>query len=234
MKIAILSDIHGNSDALMSVLTDIKKIKIKHLLIAGDFVGYYYNIKKVLSLLEEWEVDAIGGNHESLLLDWVNDHNRDFIGKKYGSSIQQANNTLTAKQIKWLTTLSKSKEFVFNGKTVLLCHGSPWSEDAYIYPDSDQSIIDKIFLKNKDIVIYGHTHYPVVHKKRSQIIVNPGSVGQTRDKIPGACWALWNTETHDVTLKRSNYNTETLIKQCQTNDPELTYLQNVLTRKNEN
>lgn len=234
MQIAILSDIHGNSDALSCVLDEAKLLDIKSLLIAGDFVNYYYNVDKVLDLLSLWNFEAISGNHESLLSSWVNNDTREKIKKKYGSALGKTEKALTEKQINWLINLPEKKELIINNKSVLLCHGSPWDQDQYIYPDVEKNTIEKMFLENKDIIIYGHTHYPIIHKKNHQIIVNPGSVGQTRDKIPGACWAIWNTGTNTINLKRTPYNTERLIKQCQVNDPNLPYLQTVLTRTHAN
>lgn len=233
MRVALLSDIHGNFDALFRVLTDIKQLNVKRLIIAGDFIGYYYNVDKVLKLLSKWDFDAIGGNHEALFNNWINGKNKEYILKKYGSSFKISEKLLNRGQIKWLVGLPEKKEFVVDGKSVLLCHGSPWDVDNYVYPDANQVVIDKIFSTNKDIVIYGHTHYPVVHKKDNQVVVNPGSVGQTRDKISGACWALWDTKTHKVELKRSQYNPDNLIKQCKEIDANLPYLHTVLMR-NEN
>lgn len=230
MKIAILSDIHANSEALKGVLCEVKEMDVSQLIIAGDFVGYYYNISKVLELLSGWDYIGIGGNHEAFLSDWIKGRHREFIFKKYGTSIQRCAEELTRKQIDWLINLPEQREFTLNNKTVLLCHGSPWDRDAYIYPDSKKSTIDKIFAENKDIVIYGHTHYPIIHKKDNQIVVNPGSVGQARDNISGACWALWDTKTHAVTLKRTLYSADNTIKQCQEYDPNLTYLQTVLIK----
>ena len=66
MKIAILSDIHGNVFALESVLNAVKKKGIDTLIIAGDFVGYYFWPADVFSLLEGWNLVAIRGNHDQM------------------------------------------------------------------------------------------------------------------------------------------------------------------------
>jgi putative phosphoesterase len=230
MKVAILSDIHGNSDALEAVLVDAKSLGVSSLIVAGDFVGYYYNVQEVMLLLSPWKLIAISGNHERMLLDWRQGKNHKDIQGKYGSGIKIAIESLSDKQIQWLIDLKKSKEFSISDKTVLLCHGTPWNEDEYLYPDCKQEQKDKIFSIEKDLVIYGHSHYPVIHSNGDKLIVNPGSVGQARDRKPGACWALWDTKEHKISLKRTIYDTSNTIKQCQQNDPELTYLQTVLLR----
>lgn len=234
MKVAILSDIHANFDALFCVLKEAKRLEVKFLIIAGDFVGYYYDICKVLDALDDWEFTAIGGNHETLLADWLNNENQKATLKKYGSGVKIASEQLSKKQQQWLINLHKKKEFLIENRAILLCHGSPWDENEYIYPDCKQAKLDAIFSLQHDITIYGHTHYPIVHRYQNQLIVNPGSVGQTRDRKSGACWALWDTKLNTIELMRTFYNTKELIKQCQANDPYLLYLQTALTRTNEN
>ena len=228
MKIALLSDIHANSDALLSVLNEAKSESVASLIITGDFVDYYYNAKQVFALLSEWDYVAISGNHEEILLNWKNNKYREFIKNRFGSGIKTAYETLSKERIKWLTTLPERKEVVIDNKKVLLCHGSPWNRDEYIYPNCTDKIKEKLFSQNYDLITYGHTHYPALHKYNNQIVVNPGSVGQPRDRKSGACWALWDTKTHTVSLKRTNYNTDAVIAQCKANDPNLEYLWQVL------
>jgi predicted phosphodiesterase len=67
LKIAVISDIHGNSYALNAVLEDAKLNKVERLFILGDIVGYYYSPQIVLDLLSEWHYDIIIGNHENIL-----------------------------------------------------------------------------------------------------------------------------------------------------------------------
>ena len=98
MKIGLLSDIHANSDALYAVLSDAQSLGVKSFIIAGDFVGYYYNIEKVLSSLSSLDFIAIGGNHEAMLSDWCLNKNHNLIQKKYGSSIGLAYKALSGEQ----------------------------------------------------------------------------------------------------------------------------------------
>lgn len=229
MKIALLSDIHSNSDALAAVLSEAKKKKVERLFITGDFIDYYYNAKAVFTLLAQWQIDAIGGNHEQIMAAYLSNHSRSFINMRFGSGIKIACEDLDKSTLTWLTTLPSVRTLEIDHKTVLLCHGSPWHISEYIYPN-DTSKVDKLFLENKDILVYGHTHYPVVHQRNQQIIVNPGSIGQARDGSPEACWAIWDTTTHCVTLNRTPYDTQAVIQQCKDNNPELPYLQDFFTR----
>ena len=76
MKIAVLSDIHGNNFALDDVLKECKLENVEKLLILGDIVGYYYHPELVLKMLSEWEYEIIKGNHEVILQEL---HERELI-----------------------------------------------------------------------------------------------------------------------------------------------------------
>jgi len=80
------------------------------------------------------------------------------------------------------------------------------------------------------LVVYGHTHYPVVWQDGETTVVNPGSVGQPRDGTPGACWAMWDTVDLSVTLKRENYDSSKVQTEARRRDPALPYLADILTR----
>ena len=143
-----------------------------------------------------------------------------------------ASKKLTQKQIKYLIDLPDKREIVINDKKVFMCHGSPWNRDAYIYPDSQSSVIDRMFNYDPsiDILIYGHTHYPALWEKGDRKIVNPGSVGQPRNRIAGASWAVWNTKNNKITFRVEKYPINKVIETCKIFDPKTNYLTDVLTR----
>ena len=97
MRIGLLSDIHANAHALRAVLKSAKEKNVEKLLCCGDYVGYYYEPDRVIALLDEWDWDGISGNHETMLLDWLNEKNRNEIMVKYGSGILIAAKKLTHK-----------------------------------------------------------------------------------------------------------------------------------------
>ena len=115
MKIAVISDIHGNYDALVEVLKKAKKEKIEHLLILGDIVGYYYHPDKILDLLSDWNFDMIKGNHENILEDLIaNPLLGETTRLKYGSGHNEAINKLTDKQLDFLKGLPETKSVQFD------------------------------------------------------------------------------------------------------------------------
>ena len=233
MNVAILGDIHGNHLALKKVLSEIKSEGIEHLLIAGDLVGYYYHPDKVFEELSGWTYDIIQGNHDRLLGEIYhgNDRLRKWYKAKYGSGIDCALKLLSAEQCEYLSNLPKKKEITIENRKMLLCHGSPWDPDEYVYPDSPADTFIRCTDEGFDIVIMGHTHYPMEKYINSTVIINPGSVGQPRNNIPGADWAILDLDTFNIQLKHVQYDISTVIEEAEHKDPELLYLAEVLFRK---
>lgn len=231
MKIALLADIHGNVDALRAVIKAASAENVDHYIIAGDFIGYYYRSAQVLEELEEVKIIAIRGNHEDLYRSWIEKpETRAGIVEKYGSSFEKLQNLKLDK----LLNLPEQKEFTVLNKEVLLCHGSPWGHDEYIYPDCSEDKIQKLYSYKKDIIVFGHSHYQLLWERNDQIVINPGSVGQPRDYIPGACWALWDVKENKITLRREKYDCSRTILDCKEHDPDFYYLQKILLRTKNN
>ena len=230
MKIGLLADIHGNSYALRAVLDAAVDTGVERLLIAGDLVGYYYDADVVLDLLSAWPCTVVRGNHEELLSMWIRGEDREEIRAKYGSAFEEVCARLQQEQLQWLTSLPHPQVEVIAGRSVLLCHGTPLSLTRYAYPDASSKLRRDFLMSGHDIVVFGHTHYPVVWSEGPVRAVNPGSVGQPRDGNPAAAWMVWDTSTDAVTLVRTPYDSMPLRAECRWRDPEVPYLVDVLTR----
>ena len=231
MKIAVISDIHGNYDALFEVLTKAKSENVEHLLILGDIVGYYYHPDKILDLLSEWSFDMIKGNHEKILENLIDTPSlNESIRLKYGSGHQDAINKLSKKQLKFLKDLPETKSVQIDDVTFFMSHGSPWSNSYYIYPDCENETILKCDSKEHDFVLIGHSHYAFAIKNTNSILINPGSVGQSRQIGGKSSWCLINTLNKCFQLVSTDYNTERLVKEIEEKDPEIKYLKEILKR----
>lgn len=231
MKIAIISDIHGNYHALKEVLKKARIEKIDHLLVLGDIVGYYYHPDKILKLLSEWSFDIIKGNHEKLLEDLLlNPSKAESIRLKYGSGHQEAINKLTEEQMIFLKGLPEVKSVKWNDVSLFMSHGSPWCNDFYIYPDSENDIIDKCDSKEHDFVLIGHSHYAFAIKTENSILLNPGSVGQSRQQGGKASWCIINTINQCFQFLLTDYPIENLINEVSVKDPDIRYLTTILKR----
>jgi putative phosphoesterase len=241
VKIAVLSDIHGNIDALDAVLKEIQLIDIDTIIVAGDFVGYYYHPKEVLERLNEFNVIACRGNHEDLLKKWINGTylEKENLIKRYGHGLEIAANTLSAEQLDWLFSLPHPNQFLYNQRSLYICHGAPWDINEYIYPtqlhEYENKIKDNYSLFN--IIITGHTHYQMLTKYSDEFqLVNPGSVGQPRSvgrefvKLSRAEWAIIDLNSLNIELKVTSYDPKKLFQDVKRIDPTLNYLVDVLKR----
>jgi putative phosphoesterase len=227
----LLGDIHGNAQALKNVLVAAEKHQVEALLITGDLVGYYFRPLEVLKLLEPWSKYLVRGNHEDMLS--AARSNPSFLTKvnaRYGSGLHAAIEQLSGLQLDELCALPHPTKIEIEKYKILLCHGSPWSTDEYIYPDADKNLLKKCSNTGFDVIVHGHTHYPAKHVVGKTLLVNPGSVGQPRNRQPGAHWAIFDAETGDLQFRCEGYDPTQIIKECAQKNPELPYLAEMLIR----
>lgn len=220
MKIAFISDIHGNYDALKAVINDIRKLKIKKIFCLGDSINYYYESNKCLDLILKCKVECILGNHERIYFLCIKNKNiRQKYVKLFGQSINLNRKRLKAKHIKYLKSLPIKKKFTINKKKFLLAHGAPWNNNYYCYPKTRGEWLKKYTKYKINFFFIGHTHIPMKIKLgKNKLIINPGSVGQPRNGSLNAHWASFNTKTMKVELKSTKYNKQRLVKQIKLYD----------------
>ena len=235
MNLAILSDIHGNIDALMEVLEVCNKKGVERFLILGDLVGYYYHPKEVLETLLSFNTIMIQGNHERLLEGLVNGKiDQETLCEKYGCGHKIAANSLSKEQLKYLFNLPKQISLKIDNTTFSLNHGSPNNYDEYLYPNSSKEILDRCNIASVDFVLVGHSHYAFEYKCNNSILLNVGSVGQNREKSGIASWGLINSVTKEYNLIETAYDVEKVFKEAMIRDPYIKYNSNILKRRAKN
>ena len=231
MKIAVLSDIHGNKYALKEVLDEFSLHQIERVFVLGDCVGYYYYPGEVLEMLSPWEPEMIQGNHEKLLTQLRNKEiDSNALKSKYGSGHVIALEKLSEKQLEYLLSKPFSSSVIIDGVSFQLNHGSPWDYDTYLYPDTDESILEKCNSIEHDFVLVGHSHHAFTYSCADSILINVGSVGQSRSKGGIADWVIIDTSTKQFEFKKTDYSTASLLDDVTKMDPEIIYNLNVLTR----
>lgn len=232
MKLALLGDIHGNDYALRTVLAAAATSGAEKLLITGDLVGYYFAPLKVLDMLHSWDTHVVRGNHEDMLITARSDP--EFLAQvdaRYGTGLRTAIEQLSEQQIDGLCSLPHPLELMIDECRILLCHGAPWDNDCYIYPDAQPTLLERCAMQEFDLVVLGHTHYPMQQMLGGTRVVNPGSVGQPRNHRPGAHWALFDTVSRTLEFRQEQYDSSLLVQECRQRHPELPYLAEVLIRK---
>lgn len=231
MKIGILGDIHGNECALSAVLDSASAAGVDQWLNTGDMVGYYFAPGRVMEMLRQLNCRSVRGNHEDMLCRSRDDPDYLLaVEAKYGSGVRVALEQLSVQQLDEACGLPHPLSLVIDGVRILLSHGAPWNVDQYVYPDSAPDLIERCIPQGFDLVVTGHTHYPMVKTIGNAVLVNPGSVGQPRNRKPGAHWAVFDTSDRGVVFHRTPYECSSLVLECRKRHPELPYLADVLER----
>lgn len=231
MKVGILGDIHGNECALSAVLDAASAACVDQWLNTGDMVGYYFAPGRVIEMLHQLNCRSVRGNHEEMLCRSRDDPDYLLaVEAKYGSGVRVALEQLSVQQLDEVCELPHPLSLEIDGVRILLSHGSPWNIDQYVYPDSAPDLIERCVPQGFDLVVTGHTHYPMVKTIGNAVLVNPGSVGQPRNRRPGAAWAIFDTVARTVDLRCESYDSAELVRECRVRHPKLPYLSEVLLR----
>ena len=201
MKLALISDIHGNLEALNAVLKEIKKKKIKNIYCLGDIIDYGANSNECADIIRKNKIPAVMGNHDFTAatlkgIEWFNPIAQE--------SCRITNKLLNQINKKSLLNLPK----ILKIENMFLVHGSPKDYlHEYIYPDEADCIFEEFFkIAKKQIIAMGHTHIPFVKKVNNKLILNPGSVGQPRDGNNKASFCILDNKKIEAEIIRVNYD----------------------------
>jgi len=208
MKIALVSDIHGNLPAFKAILADLPSIDI--MVCCGDVVGYYPDVNEVCALLRQMSVLTVRGNHDAYVIGEL--HPDPSVASAY--KIEWTREQLDPTHLNWLKSLPIEMRFNWDHLGLIVRHASPWDEETYLYQNSLH--LEKIDVKQNDIFAVGHTHHPMLKKAGSGMILNPGSVGQPRDFNAKASYAILSTDNNVPEIRRVVYDVYALQKRLET------------------
>lgn len=198
-----MADIHGNFSALQAVVADLPSVD--RLIVAGDILGYYPLFNQCLELLNCNQAISVLGNHEAMLRGDITTPDNPILNW-YSELFSREASTAT---LQWLAQLSSSKTFD-DAPGLLLCHGSPWKINEYLYSDSEG--LKRFKGKSWQTVVLGHTHHQMDVNVDGCRIINPGSVGQPRDGDLRAAYALLDTSNGDLRFKRVPYSNRDVVQ----------------------
>jgi putative phosphoesterase len=199
MRLALISDIHANLDALQAVLEDVPPVD--HIVCCGDLVEYYDRPNEVCALIRSRNIPCIRGNHDAYVIGALppGDANRAAYRTDW------TRETLDASHRLWLAELPTEMRFEQDGRQLWVRHASPWDEETYLYADADAAL-SRLRLASREILAVGHTHRPLHLKAGDGWLLNPGSVGQPRDYDPRASYAVLDLGTGGVEHRRAGYD----------------------------
>lgn len=218
MKYAVVSDVHGNLEALKSVLADIKQRRISDILFAGDAVGYGPDPDACVRLLKDECSVLIAGNHDWAVLGLAD---LDRFNPYAREAVEWTRRVVREETRAFLEELPLTK--ALRDRHAFVAHGTPDEPEKWHYLCSLRDAEKSFHHFDEQICFVGHSHQPFIIERlpsgemlwyRSAItggeteryIVNVGSVGQPRDGDPRACYAL--VDGHKITIHRVAYDVE--------------------------
>jgi putative phosphoesterase len=223
MRYLIFSDIHGNLEALNALLKFAQKRKIDHFVCLGDFVGYGASPNETIQKVHNLKpLSMIRGNHDKAVSGFDSVETFNPIA---AAAIHWTKRRIVKKNADFLAHLKKGPQVVHD--QFIICHGAPFDEDYYIFGEFDAAeAFDYLKLP---LCFFGHTHSPFVYTKRDGVVegtflegntneirlekgvaylINPGSVGQPRDRNPRAAFAIYDGDANTIKFFRLDYDIE--------------------------
>ena len=221
MRYFIFTDIHGNLEAFLTVIKFARKRKIDHFIFLGDLVGYGASANEVIQKIQLVKpLSIIRGNHDKAVCDLDSVQTFNPIA---ASAIHWTKENLLKKNSSYLRRLKQGPLLV--NDEITICHGAPFDEDHYIFGEFDAA---EAFLHfNTSICFFGHTHFPFIYTEKDHIVegtfitgntneikiekdvrylINPGSVGQPRDRNTRSSCAIYDTKQKIIKFYRLEYN----------------------------
>ncbi len=211
MKIAIISDIHGNMQALESVLKNIEKENCQKIFCLGDLAMAgpepEKTIEKIRNISNTKDFEIIQGNTDEMIANCDNqmihmlEQNNPVMAHALACDVQ----VITEEQKNYLRSLPKQKEIEIEGLKILLVHGSPRKNNENIFSDLKiEEVEEMIAGTNADIIFCGHTHVPCGYQTNTkQTVVNVGSVGRPFSEEPKSCYAILEIANKEFSVKHN-------------------------------
>ena len=234
MKIAVLSCIHGNLEALDAVLRDIDQRSVDQIFCLGDLVGYGPYPNEVVSRIRSLDIPTCQGCWDEDIVDGLNACDCSYpsllAGLRGRLAHEWTNEVVTPETRDYLASLPLTLQH----DNLCFVHGSPQSQHEYLLPETSAFMaMERVLMTGADTLFCGHTHVPyvrnldnsrltlkVVHaQSRSgsatpqastsfplKRVINAGSVGEPRHGRPNATYVLYDTESQQTELREVEYD----------------------------
>lgn len=218
-RVAVISDIHGNLEALTAVLEDLSAQGCDFLVCLGDIVGYGANPVECVKLVRKHANITIIGNHDAAAIGHRST-NIHYWGAYAKDSTLWTRKVLRAKDKRFLASLP----FVAHYGEATFVHGSLYSPEMFDYIQTSYDAYLTLQILESAVCFVGHSHVPIAffgddqvsfslepEQKLSpgaKVLINVGSVGQPRDDNPRACYSIFDMVSQSIETRRVQYDVE--------------------------
>lgn len=220
MRLAVLSDIHANGDALDAVAREIERQRAERIIHLGDLVGYNADPEKCVRWAREHAAAGVMGNHDAVVCGRASG---EFFHSPALRAARWSAERISPDSMEYLASLPETLRLP---EGILLVHGAPSDPDRYLFllEDAEEEMDTLAGNSPPAVVFFGHTHVPAafVRKKDGSTVsaplaefrvgdsetamLNPGSVGQPRDRNPLSSFLLFDTRSRCASWTRVPYD----------------------------
>lgn len=217
MKIAFISDVHSNLEALTSVRKSLQNVGNDKVLFLGDIVGYGANPNECIEIIKDLSDDILAGNH-----DWaaVGKSSAEYFNIVAKEAIEWTQDKLTEQNKAFLSSLALKGEW----EELIYAHATPSHPEEWNYIFNIFDATDNFETFSQPLCFVAHSHQPVIFvqtktgsisserstymtlQKDFRYIINSGSVGQPRDGNPLSSYGIYDTEKKEYRLIRVQYD----------------------------
>lgn len=227
MRILFISDIHGNKEALDTVL----QISHDEVICLGDIADYGPSPAECINHIMENNIQTVLGNHDAAVGSGID----------CGCGYTYKHLSVATREYTWNAIGESHREFLrqlpfeikkeYGGKKLYMTHGSPRSNYEYIKPDTPEAEVCEMLTGiDTDFLLVGHSHIPFIRVVNGITIINPGSVGQPRDNDPRASCVIFDTDTMQAEIIRCDYDIDTTCRMIEGKMPHPDELVAILRR----
>lgn len=205
MKIAIISDLHANLEALKSFPEDFDELWV-----LGDLVSYGPNPVEVVDEVRKRATLVVRGNHDHAAGTGEDPRCSQAFRAMAKATLAFTSPRLGLEQKTYLANLPLTAERTVDGVRFFLCHAVP-SDPLFTYcRKNSPQWPEEVANLAANIILVGHTHLPFELQVGGRLVVNPGSLGQPKNGLTRACYAVWQDDR--IELQSYEYPVEETVR----------------------
>jgi predicted phosphodiesterase len=221
MKYAIIADIHGNLEALQTILKDAEAQRPTHYVCLGDVVGYNANPKECLKIIRDMNIPCVKGNHDEYCSAEVG---LEGFNPAAAEAVEWTRQQLDETDRAWLRDLKYMRMVT----SFSIVHATLDVPQRWGYVFDKLAAAASFTYQNTAVCFFGHTHVPVAFMRDTVVrggtyskfkvepgkkyFVNVGAVGQPRDNNPKSAYVIYDMNEGTIELRRLDYDIATAQK----------------------
>ncbi len=224
MRLAVISDIHSNTEAFGSVLADIEISAVDKTICLGDVIGYGPEPNEAISMICDYNIPTILGNHELCII------NREYLTRFNPSACRSMLATIDMLNDKSVYFVNNLKPNIISNNCRFVHGFPPDSPTIYMFELDKKGMLDAFGRYEERICFIGHTHslrliefdgnsiaYNSLDRGITKLfagkryIINAGSVGQPRDGDNHAKYVIWDTSDDSIEARYISYDIDSVV-----------------------